>query len=85
MMKNPKNSRENLKTQQKTLKTQGENSKSRHFLDRWMPEKRSKRKPDVCRPKFGFKRSDFYRKNITIETLVAIFFETIENGVTVIK
>ena len=43
----------NLKTQGKTqnsrkkLKTQAKNSKSRHFLNRRLPEMRSKRKPDL--------------------------------------
>ena len=41
MLKLKKNSK--LK---KKLKTQGENSKSRHFYDPWVPEKRPK-KPEV--------------------------------------
>ena len=48
MMKKQKLKRK-LENSAKNLKTQGENSKSRHFLNRWMPEKRSKRKPDLDR------------------------------------
>ena len=42
---NTPNSRKKLKNSRKKLKTQAKNSKSRHFLDRCMPEMRSKRKP----------------------------------------
>ena len=44
-----KNSRKLENSTKKTLKTQGENSKSRHLLNGWMPEKRSKRKPALIR------------------------------------
>ena len=37
-----------LKNSSKKLKTQAKNSKSRHFLNRRLPEMRSKRKPGVA-------------------------------------
>ena len=36
-----------LKNSSKKLKTQAKNSKSRHFLNRCLPEMRSKRKPEL--------------------------------------
>ena len=41
----PQKLKKNLQNSRKKLKTQGENSKSRHFLKRRVPEKRPKRKP----------------------------------------
>jgi len=45
--KTQKLKRKLVNSTKKPLKTQGENSKSRDFFKRRVPEKRSKRKPDI--------------------------------------
>ena len=47
------------KKMKKPVKTQGENSKSRHFKDSRVPEKRPKK---ACLKKAGRNRSDMYLK-----------------------
>ena len=61
-----------LKNSSKKLKTQAKNSKSRHFLDRCMPEMRSKRKPDLESKEFSWSVNvlSYFSKRFTTSSKV---------------